>query len=80
MQTSVASDAPLVVLRPGLSVTQEALELLWDLEDRGLIVRRDDPELLVGPRNRLTPADRSAIKAHKDELMSLLRACDAVVM
>ena len=80
MQTSVTSEDVLVVLRPGVSVTQEALRLLWEFEARDLTVRRDGPWLLVGPQNQLTPADRSAIKAHKDELMSLLRVFDGVVM
>ena len=80
MQSLVASDVPLVVLRPGISVTQEALRLLWELEARDLTVQRDGPELLVGPQNQLTPADRSAIRTHKGELLSLLRVCDDVVM
>ncbi len=80
MQTSVASEATLVVLRPGVSVTQAAIQLLWELEDRDLTVRRDGPELLVGPRNQLTRADLAAIKAHRGELLSLLRVCSDVVM
>ena len=80
MQTSVTSDVQLVVLQPGVSVTQEALRLLWEFEARDLTVRRDGPWLLVGPQNQLTPADRSAIKAHKGELLSLLRVCSDVVM
>ena len=75
MQTSLVSEGTLVVLRPGVSVTQEALQVLWALEDRGLTVQLDGQELLVGPQHQLTPADRLAIRKHKDELLSLLRVC-----
>ncbi len=80
MHTSTASDGTLVVLQPGVSVTQEAIQLLWAFEDRGLTLRLDGKGLLVGPRSQLTPADRSAIHRHKDELMSLLHVCTEEAM
>ncbi len=80
MQTLVTSDVPLVVLQPGVSVTQAAVQLLWELEARDLTVRRDGPWLLVGPQNQLTRADLAAIRTHKDELLSLLQVCGDAVM
>jgi hypothetical protein len=69
-----------VVLRGGLSVSLPALQLLWALEDRRLTIRLDDDGgLLVGPRTRLTNADRAAIRQHRDELVALVRYCDEVV-
>ena len=71
-----ASDPPTVVfLRHGVSVSRAAIGVLWDLEERGLTVRCDGQGLLVGPRSQLTPSDRSAIRKHKGELMSLVRIC-----
>jgi hypothetical protein len=76
MPTSTASD--FVTLAGGLSVPLNALQTLWAFEDRGLTVRlAADGALLVGPRDRLTPADREAILAYRDQLVSLVRYCDA---
>jgi hypothetical protein len=48
--------------------------VLWAFEDRGLTIRLDhDGALLVGPRERLTVADRDAIRAHRDMLVALVR-------
>ena len=78
MPTLTASE--IVVLgNAGISVTREALTLLWSLEDRGLIVELDDGDLLVGPRGQLTGADRQGIREHKDELISLVKLCDEAV-
>ena len=56
-------------------VTAGAVRLLWSLEDRGVAVRLDerDGALLVGPRGRLTDADRRAIRAYRDELRELVQ-------
>lgn len=81
MATLTSSETqPVVVLRGGLSVPLAALRVLWDLEDRGLTVRlADGSGLLVGPPRRLTDADRSAIRRHRDQLIRLVRDCDEVV-
>jgi hypothetical protein len=39
-------------LANGPTVILDALRLLWDFEDRGCVVRRDDGDLLVGPARR----------------------------
>jgi hypothetical protein len=61
-----SSNPPLVVLKNGLTVPVDAVRLLWQLEDRGLYVRRDGDGLAVGPRQHLTDADRAAIRRHRD--------------
>ncbi len=69
---STASDS-IVILRGGLTVSLPALRVLWDLENRGLTIRLDaDGGLLVGPRDRLTPADRELIHRHRDQLIALV--------
>ena len=77
MATLTASEE-LVVLTPGVSVTREALALLWSLEDRGLTIEIDDEDLLVGPSEELSASDRDAVRAHKGEIMSLVRMCAVV--
>ena len=70
--TSTGSSPEIVVLKQGFSVTRDALALLWSLEDRGLTVELDDGDLLVGPRRKLTGADRQQIRDHKPELIRLV--------
>jgi hypothetical protein len=72
------SDPVLVVLKSGLSVPVDALTLLWRLEDRGLSLRPDGDALVVSPREHLTDDDRAAIRQHRDELLALVRYCEAI--
>ena len=80
MSTSLLSEPP-VTLKGGLSVSAAALRALWDLEDRGLIVKTDNHgrRLLVGPADRLTAEDRTVILKHRMELIALLHYVDEVV-
>jgi hypothetical protein len=73
-----SSNPPLVMLKNGLAVPVDALRLLWQLEDRGLHVRRDGDGLAVGPRDHLTDDDRHAIRQHRDELLALVKYCEDV--
>ena len=76
--TSTSSD--LVVLRQGISVTAVALRLLWDLEDRRLVIKSDaGGHLLIGPQTNLTSDDRLAVRAHKGELVGLVKTCNQLV-
>ena len=77
--TSTGSSPEIVVLKQGVSVTRDALALLWSLEDRGLTVELDDGDLLIGPRGKLTGADRQQIRDHKPELIRLVEMERAVV-
>ena len=70
---TTTSSSELVLLRGGFAVPVEVLQLLWRLEDRGLTVARTQRGTLsVGPRDRLTEADRYAIKEHRDMLLTLV--------
>jgi len=73
-----SSDPSLVALKHGLTVPVDAVRLLCQLEIRGLNVRRDGDDLVVGPRQHLTDADRAAIRRHRDHLLALVTYCDEV--
>ena len=75
-----STGSEVVTLRGGLLAPVDALRLLWDFEERDLIVRlSDDGGLLVGPRNKLTPADRERIRTHRDALVELVKYCNNLV-
>ena len=40
----------------------------WELEDRGFNLWLDDESLCVQPSSALTPADRDALREHRDEV------------
>ena len=68
-----------ITLRGGLSVSLDALRLLWDFEHRGCVVRRgDDGMLEVGPGRLLSDVDREHIRQHRDELLALVTYCETV--
>ena len=73
--TSTASTER-VVLRGGLTVSVDALRLLWDLEERGFYMRLDGAIPCIRPSAKLTPSDREALHAHRDEVRALLAYCD----
>ena len=55
--------------------------MLWSLEERDFDVRlADDGRLRVAPGSALTAADRAAIRDHHDELVTLVKLCDAEAM
>ena len=61
--------SPLVVLKGGLTVPLEALQLAWALEDRGATLAVDGDDLVVeGPRGLLTSEDRIAIRRWRRHL------------
>jgi hypothetical protein len=61
-----------VVLKGGLTVPLEALQLAWALEDRGATFTIDGIDLVVdGPRGLLTEADQVAIRRWKRHLMAI---------
>ena len=79
MATCAPSEAALVTMKSGLVVRLEALQVLWRLEDDGMVVKVDDTgRLLVGPTNRLTPADDRAIREYRDEIVALVKMCNEV--
>jgi hypothetical protein len=60
-----------VVLKGGLTLPLAALQLAWELETRGLHFTVDGDELLVGPRDLLTDADRCRIRRWKLHLLAI---------
>ena len=82
MPTCVLSEATVVTMKSGLVVSVPALQLLWRLEDTGMVVKLDDQtgRLLVGPTARLTADDVTAIRDHRDELIELVKMCDLEAM
>jgi len=69
-----------ITLRGGLTVSLEALQLAWSLEERGVqVTLSDDDGLVVRPRSQITPSDDQAIRQYRDELIALVRYCDQVV-
>ena len=61
-----------VLLKGGLAVPLEPLELLLDLERRGFTLFRDAGDVLVLPGNQLTRDDRRLIRGWKPHLLALL--------
>ena len=82
MPICAPSEPTFVTMKSGLAVSISALRVLWRLEETGMIVKLDDAtgRLLVGPQSRLTAADGRAIIAHRDELIELVKMCDAEAM
>ena len=68
-----------VVLRAGLTMPVEPLQLLWTLADRGVRLSRS-PEaadrLHVEPASVLTPEDLVAVRRWKQHLLVLLDYAD----
>ena len=80
MATCVPSSPALVTMGSGQVVSVPALKLLWRLEDVGMVVKVTGGRLLVGPSARLTSADVTAIRGHRDELIEIVQMCVAEVM
>jgi hypothetical protein len=62
----------IVVLRGGVSVPAAAYLLAIDLESRGVHLAGDGDDLVVGPRDRLTDADRDALRQLKPYVLLLV--------
>ena len=61
-----------VVLKGGLTVPLEALQLAWALEDRGATFAVDGEDLIVeGPRGVLTMENRIAIRRWREHLKAI---------
>ncbi len=81
MVTCAPTRPAFVTIKSGSLVSVPALQLLWRLEDTGMVVKIDAQtgRLLVGPTARLTTADDRAIRLHRQELIALVKMCDEVV-
>ncbi len=82
MPICAPSEPTVVTMTSGLVVSVPALQLLWRLEDTGMVVKLDKRtgRLLVGPTGRLSAGDVTAIRDHRDELIALVQMCDAEAM
>jgi hypothetical protein len=69
------SASDFVQLRGGLVIPLAALRLAWSLEDRGCTFRVQADGLIAGPRERLTDADRQAIRRWRTHLMAIAEYC-----
>jgi len=61
------------------SSSSTASTLIADLRARGLVIEAVDDRLKITPPGVLTEADRAALRAHKAELLTLLRAPDRLL-
>ena len=82
MVTYARTSPTLVTMKSGLVISVPALQLLWRLEDTGMTVKLDHrtDRLLVGPTARLTVDDDRSIRAHRNELIELMKMCDVEAM
>jgi hypothetical protein len=72
----MASASEHVTLKGGAVASLDALRLLWALEDRGCVLRRNaDGSLFVGPRALVDGDELDRIRRHKAELLALLDSC-----
>jgi hypothetical protein len=74
-----ASESPdFVQLRDGIMVALPAVLLALDLEARGVRLKVDDGELLVGPSGLITNADREAIRRWRMHLLHVVGAASSL--
>jgi hypothetical protein len=75
--TAIASD--IVTLKGGLTVSLDALQLLWALEHRQCVIKKGEDGLLeVGPRRLISDTECERIRVHKAELLALVTYCETV--
>ena len=60
-------------------VPDNALRLLWSLENRGVQIRIDHDALVMTPTSKIPESDRRLIKQYKAHLMHLVRSCEALI-
>ena len=60
-------------------VPDNALHLLWSLEDRGVQIRIDHEALVMTPTSKIPDSDRRLIKQYKSHLMHLVRSCEELI-
>ena len=82
MVTCAPTRPAFVTMKSGLVISVPALQLLWRLEDTGMMVKLDEltGRLLVGPTARLTADDDREIRAHRNELIELVKMCESQAM
>jgi hypothetical protein len=65
-----------VTLDGGLTVSLDALRLVWALEGRGVAVRVEGSDIVLWPPALLTDDDVAAVRAMKADVRALVHYCD----
>jgi hypothetical protein len=60
-------------------VPDQALHILWSLEDRGVQIKIDHDALTMKPMSKITDSDRRLIKQYKSHIMHLVRGCEELI-
>ena len=60
-------------------VPDNALHLLWSLEDRGVQIRIDHDALVMTPTSKIPDSDRRLIKQYRRHLMNLVRGTEELL-
>jgi hypothetical protein len=79
--TATASPLETITLRGGLTIPLRALQIAWDLEERGISLRlhpADAGRLLAAPSKLLTDTDRAAMRQYRKALAQIVAYCDAI--
>lgn len=64
---------PTVVLRPGLLVRQDAVGIMWALEQRGVrFSTTDDGRVNISDGSKLTDDEKRALRSHRDDLLTII--------
>jgi hypothetical protein len=66
------SASDFVMLKGGLTVPAQALDVVLDLEARGVRLEADGDFILVRPKDKLTDADRAAVTRWRTHILALL--------
>ena len=61
-------------------VPDQALHVLWSLEERGVQIRIDHDALIMTPTTKIPASDRILIRRFKSHLMHLVRGCEEVIL
>lgn len=60
-------------------VPDQALHILWSLEDRGVQIKIDHDALSMKPMSKITDSDRRLIKQYRSHIMHLVRGCEELI-
>jgi len=63
----------------GTEVPDNALHLLWSLENRGVKIKIDHDALTMKPMSKITDSDRRLIKQYRSHIMHLVRGCEELI-
>jgi hypothetical protein len=80
MSMAVSSDDVIIPLRGGASISLELITWLLDAEDRGIrFATQPDGRVRMSPPDRVTVADVSFARAHRDEVRAAVAYCEQML-